>query len=65
VKPDLKTKILILQKSFVANVLTLAEIGLPPQQFEPFKKKVFAELYDVLRPETIRALEEVQDDRQK
>jgi hypothetical protein len=47
-----------LQKSFVSEVLTLAEIGLPSLQFRQFKKKIFALYHDQLKPESWRILSE-------
>lgn len=53
---DIQEKLLKLQESVIGDVLTLAEIGLQPEQFRQFKKKVFQVYHDRLRPETIRLL---------
>lgn len=53
---EIKERFLKLQETVIGEVLTLAEIGLQPEQFRQFKKKVFQVYHDRLRPETIRLL---------
>lgn len=51
-----------LQRAFVAEVLTLAEIGLMPEQFRQFKKQVFKVFHERLKPETARLLEVIKQE---
>lgn len=53
---DIQDKIKELQDSVIGDILTLAEIGLQPEQFRQFKKKVFQVYHEKLRPETNRLL---------
>lgn len=54
---DIKTQICKLQECAIGEILTLAEIGLLPEQFRQFKKKVFTVLHEHLKPETVRLLD--------
>ncbi len=45
----------------VGQILTLAEIGLPPEQFRPFKKKVFELLHGALKDRTNAVLREMEE----
>lgn len=47
-----RDEIMKLQREFVGDVLTLAELGLSPDQFRQFKKKVFEAYHDKLKPKT-------------
>lgn len=45
----------------IGQILTLAEIGLPPDQFRPFKKKVFELLHGALKDKTNDLLRDKSD----
>ena len=47
-----KEEVMKLQREFVGDVLTLAELGLSPDQFRQFKKKVFEAYHEKLKPKT-------------
>ena len=53
-KAELTSQLIELQKNFVSDILTLAEIGLPAHQFKPYKKQIFTLFHNFLKPETIR-----------
>lgn len=53
---DIQDKMKELHDSVIGDILTLAEIGLQPEQFRQFKKKVFQVYHEKLRPETNRLL---------
>ena len=54
-------QIIELQKNFIGEILTFAEVGLPPAQFAPFKKLVLNSFHDKLKPELRRVLEQGND----
>ncbi len=45
----------------IGQILTLAEIGLPPEQFRPFKKKVFELLHGALKDRTNAVLRDIEE----
>lgn len=45
-----------LQEEAIAQILTWAEIGLPPSQFKQFKKEVFRLFHDRIKPRTFEIL---------
>lgn len=53
---DIQDQMKELHDSVIGDILTLAEIGLQPEQFRQFKKKVFQVYHEKLRPETNRLL---------
>lgn len=53
---DIQDQLRELHDSVIGDILTLAEIGLQPEQFRQFKKKVFQVYHEKLRPETNRLL---------
>lgn len=53
---DIQNQIKELHDSVIGDILTLAEIGLQPEQFRQFKKKVFQVYHEKLRPEANRLL---------
>ncbi len=53
---EIKDEMIRLQETSIGEILTLAEIGLQPEQFRQFKKKVFKVFHDHMKPETIRLL---------
>jgi hypothetical protein len=53
---DIQDQMKELHDTFIGDILTLAEIGLQPEQFRQFKKKVFQVYHEKLRPETNRLL---------
>lgn len=53
---EIKDQLMKLQKEFVGDVLTLAELGLSKDQFRQFKKKVFEAYHDKLKPKTSEIL---------
>jgi|GEM_PF-6143227 len=53
---DIQDQMKELHDSVIGDILTLAEIGLQPEQFRQFKKKVFQVYHEKLRPESQRLL---------
>lgn len=53
---EIKDEMIRIQEASIGEILTLAEIGLQPEQFRQFKKKVFKVFHDQMKPETIRLL---------
>ena len=53
---EIKDEMIRVQETSIGEILTLAEIGLQPEQFRQFKKKVFKVFHDHMKPETIRLL---------
>jgi hypothetical protein len=49
-------ELLEVEKKFVGQVLTYAEVGLPETQFRRFKQLVMDSFHEKLKPETIRIL---------
>lgn len=47
-----------IQKIAIGQILTFAEIGLPPSQFKPFKKLVMNLLHEELKPQILRILKD-------
>ena len=45
---EIKDQLMKLQKEFVGDVLTLAELGLSKDQFRQFKKKVRKEFFELI-----------------
>ena len=59
----IRDQLIKLQRAFVSDVLTLAEIGLSQEQFRQFKKKVFEAYHDSLKPKTSELLKNQQERR--
>jgi hypothetical protein len=55
---QVKDQLMKIQKEFVGDVLTLAELGLSREQFRQFKKKVFEAYHDKLKPKTSELLKD-------
>ena len=53
---EIKDEMIRVQETSIVEILTLAEIGLQPEQFRQFKKKVFKVFHDHMKPETVRLL---------
>lgn len=53
---DIQDQMKELHDAVIGDILTLAEIGLQPEQFRQFKKKVFQVYHEKLRPEANRLL---------
>lgn len=56
-------RIVQLHERALGEILTLAEIGLSPAQFRPFKKKVFAYFHDELKPSIAQVFQEESSDQ--
>lgn len=53
---ETRDQLMKIQREFVGDILTLAEIGLSKEQFRRFKKKVFEAYHERLKPKTAELL---------
>ncbi len=60
-KADIPRRFHEIHEWAIGQILTLAEIGLPPEQFRPFKKKVFELLHGALKDRTNAVLREMEE----